>query len=581
MGAWETIKGYGEKAANIGTLGAYGALKSGLSSPDTTGIEEQQRRAQDFQTRLEAELGAAGAATAPTITAANVNATGGRVATTMLSPAERIQAAQMADAPQVTAPKMGDVERVAERTVGAVTTKAAQIDPVERAAAERAAVERAQDTSGIGARQLSLISNLEARARGEGGPSVAEQQLRMGLEAAQKQALSLAAGARGQNRGSALRAGLNKAGDLSLQGNQQLALLRAQEQQQATGQLSEAMQGARGQELQLALANAAAGNQVALANAGRGTDVNLANAGAANTRSTNQAQLTQQATQNDAGRAQDAATTTAQLGQQAALANAGAANSRTEKQAGLDVEVATGNANRTQDTNKTNAGLTQDANKSNQDAGNQRNLAQGQLVQDAGKTNAGLAQERNITGAKLAQDAATANQGAAVTTAGQNIQQRAGIRQDIGQAQSTAMQGATGILNAEEQGKSRRTQLVGGLLGAAGQAAVAKSDRRDKADIVDLLSREARGGGEDDALRAFLEDLHPYAYRYRDPASDGAGPRVGVMAQDLEKNPVGRTVVREDGNGKKMIDTAAAVGVTLAALAKMREEMDNLKRRSK
>ena len=86
-------------------------------------------------------------------------------------------------------------------------------------------------------------------------------------------------------------------------------------------------------------------------------------------------------------------------------------------------------------------------------------------------------------------------------------------------------------------------QLGGGLgqgLGQAAGAAVA-SDERLKTDIED----------GDHEMEEMLENVTPKAYRYKDEQY-GQGPQVGTMAQDLEKSSLGRAMVVDQPDGKKV-----------------------------
>ena len=52
----------------------------------------------------------------------------------------------------------------------------------------------------------------------------------------------------------------------------------------------------------------------------------------------------------------------------------------------------------------------------------------------------------------------------------------------------------------------------------------------------------------------FLDSLTPYEYKYKDPnkKSTGPGQRLGIMAQDLEKTPQGKSMVKNTKDGKKI-----------------------------
>jgi hypothetical protein len=560
-----------------------------------------------------------------------------------VAPVERAQAATLGAAPErVAADEIAATPDVQALTVGGATAEAAKIaaperiaaqqvqtaaiDPIERALAERADAERisaarAVDTSGLGADQRSLIRTLQARAAGE-APSAAEIALQRALERQNAQAYGLAASARGANKGLAMRNAARIAQENEQAAASQMAEARAREMESATTGLSSALQGARGQELELTTLNArlaqeaaqsnqGAGNQMALANMQAGNQASLANAQAANARAVQQAQLSarageanqdatlraalanqaagnqvnlsqaeleQQARQANMSRSMQASLANQDSGLRAALANQSTSANRAQTQAQLNLRAGEGNADRLLQATTTEAQMRQQAALANAGATNERSGQQAALTQQAALANAGAANDRSARQAALTQQAGEANLGAATTFAGQRIQDRQNAMSNVLDASRQQSDANRAILDATEAGKARRAQLAGSLIGAAGQAgaAAAVSDRRAKTDIVDLLRSDEHG----DPLGAFLSRLHPYAYRYRDPA-DGEGPRVGVMAQDLERTPVGETMVTEDATGKKQIDTAAAVGVTLAALAKMRQEMDDMKRRAR
>lgn len=68
-----------------------------------------------------------------------------------------------------------------------------------------------------------------------------------------------------------------------------------------------------------------------------------------------------------------------------------------------------------------------------------------------------------------------------------------------------------------------------------------------------------------------------YAYNYTpDSGEDPSKRRYGVMAQDLEKTPMGASVVH-DTPGGKVVDTRMASGVQFAALSDLQRQLDELK----
>ena len=104
-------------------------------------------------------------------------------------------------------------------------------------------------------------------------------------------------------------------------------------------------------------------------------------------------------------------------------------------------------------------------------------------------------------------------------------------------------------------------------MGADGAAAVF-SDERGKAAIKPADGRAAR----------ILDGLQAYSYRYKD-AANGAGPQVGVMAQDMERAGLGHAV-RNTPNGK-MVDAGKAATSSLALTAALAERVKKLEGRGK
>lgn len=110
---------------------------------------------------------------------------------------------------------------------------------------------------------------------------------------------------------------------------------------------------------------------------------------------------------------------------------------------------------------------------------------------------------------------------------------------------------------------------VGGAAQGAGGAAAtaALSDERAKTDISSL-----------DAIADHLRGAPGYRYRYKpgfgeDPDVEHAGP----MAQDLERGPFGKALVKHGADGLRRVDTSRLSLVNHAALSSMRSELDKLK----
>lgn len=79
------------------------------------------------------------------------------------------------------------------------------------------------------------------------------------------------------------------------------------------------------------------------------------------------------------------------------------------------------------------------------------------------------------------------------------------------------------------------------------------------------------------ASSQMLDRLNPYSYNYK-PGTPGEDPsrlRYGVMAQDLQKSPMGASMVEETPGGK-MVDARKAAGVNLAALADLHQRVKRI-----
>lgn len=106
------------------------------------------------------------------------------------------------------------------------------------------------------------------------------------------------------------------------------------------------------------------------------------------------------------------------------------------------------------------------------------------------------------------------------------------------------------------------------LIKMAGDTAAAVSDERGKKDIT---------AGADRAARA-LDGLKAYSYRYKDP-SNGTGPQLGIMAQDMERAGLGHAV-KETPRGK-MVDAGKAATTSLALTAALARRVKKLEGQGK
>lgn len=127
------------------------------------------------------------------------------------------------------------------------------------------------------ARQQVLADLLGDRAAGRGGPSVAEQQLRMTTDRTLAQAMALQAGQRGAASSGLARADLaNRAMETNQDANAQAAVLRAQEAQAAEQLLAQVAGQSRATDVDIAGQNAGFTQQAGLANMGAANQRTLA-----------------------------------------------------------------------------------------------------------------------------------------------------------------------------------------------------------------------------------------------------------------------------------------------------------------
>jgi hypothetical protein len=139
---------------------------------------------------------------------------------------------------------------------------------------------------------------------------------------------------------------------------------------------------------------------------------------------------------------------------------------------------------------------------------------------------------------------ATANMANASANYGNAV---SGNQIGIGNAGAAAHMGMAG--QAAKQSE-KQTQMFGSIMGM-------KSDERLKTD-VQLISKED--------MQEMKSHIKPYSFKYIDEKY-GKGNWVGVMAQDLEKSKLGKTLVFEDENGHKTLDPMKIMSLFLATMA--------------
>ena len=141
-------------------------------------------------------------------------------------------------------------------------------------------------------------------------------------------------------------------------------------------------------------------------------------------------------------------------------------------------------------------------------------------------------------------------------------------RQDLSMGLNAAGTGAAALATAfGGNDDARRTGLASGA--EANRASIAASDERRKTNVHRA-----------DALSAALETVGNapgYSYRYKDPGQPGAKPgrQYGPMAQDLERGPLGDTLVKDTPNGK-MVDTGRVAMMGASAITELNHRLEAL-----
>jgi hypothetical protein len=153
-------------------------------------------------------------------------------------------------------------------------------------------------------------------------------------------------------------------------------------------------------------------------------------------------------------------------------------------------------------------------------------------------------------------------------------------RQQIPQQQ---FQNQLGLASAQAGGHYQMANMLGqqsgqSLQGAgamAGAAALAFSDKSVKKDI----------SKDPDAIDSLLEDLTGYSFRYKDEdvarGIGSPGPKVGVMAQDMEKVLPQSVTSLDDGEHRiKALNPKEILPAVLAATGRLHDRLKKVEGRN-
>jgi hypothetical protein len=202
-------------------------------------------------------------------------------------------------------------------------------------------------------------------------------------------------------------------------------------------------------------------------------------------------------------------------------------------------------------------------------------------------TNASLAAQQGYLAAAgygsgaISQGAGLYNQGLDQYWNAQNTQhQIAATEMQGGIARNDMITRELAIINGASEAEAQaRNQMIGYGLQAGATVASAFSDIRAKEDIseVDPIALMATN---EEANRSELGGQKPYRYRYKDGLGQDRSPRIGIMADELERSPGGAQVVgRDPATGLKTIDGQRGLSYALAANAGLDKRLRALEER--
>lgn len=390
-------------------------------------------------------------------------------------------------------------------------------------------------------------------------PSVAQLQMQQGLQQAQQNAQSMAAGARGggANQAAAMRSALQANAGMAGQTNAQSAQLRAQEMADARAGLLGAGNAMRGGDFQ---------------NQGQ----YLQNRGANDQYQTNMEQLgmqTQLGNMQSMGRSEELQAQQAQHGQDLALKQSqgnNAANSSLLDKAAGAVTGIVGGLFKSDERGKTGISpfkLDDVSSMDSRDSSNfdsKKNIMAGIGQADVDEGGVGsVSKDRGVDASGAPKEGLLA-----------------GIESAPARAERTGVKSAYQLDQWDPRDPKANTfsggyEALPGTKWDTGQGI----DPRNMATSNYMTSdRSAKKGVRDDgnALLEFAKKLDPVSFEYKDPEPGMGGRMPGILAQDMEKSKAGRQAVVETPEGKA-VDIKKGLSLALATIAAMKDEIDSLK----
>lgn len=132
-------------------------------------------------------------------------------------------------------------------------------------------------------------------------------------------------------------------------------------------------------------------------------------------------------------------------------------------------------------------------------------------------------------------------------------------------AKAAGQSGAySGQAESELERSKKAERTIGNMFSGGAQiAAAAMSDERCKTNIEPMAEE-------------MMDNIKPYNFEYKNPEKHGMGRYTGVMAQDLEKSDMGKSMVGQDEEGTKNIDIKSSSMAALAGIADLHERLKKL-----
>jgi len=173
--------------------------------------------------------------------------------------------------------------------------------------------------------------------------------------------------------------------------------------------------------------------------------------------------------------------------------------------------------------------------------------------------------------------------------------QEAGAQSALLRAQEMqqAQQSYASDLARQQASKQSLEQLKAGIRGQTQQLQT-QANLNKQQGSKDLINNAAQAGlalfsdenMKKNVKKADLQDLaekiKAVKFEYKQPNGESYqdGTVTGVMAQDLEKSKLGKSMVTENGKGQKMVDLKKAVPVTMAAVSEIMKRLNKLEKKA-